>query len=479
MIHPRNCLDITTERKNTFSSLPKTLIISRGSRRRPFASRLAPRVLVILMVLAILVGGSVSAPVAPLHSFAAETTAVSSNAERADLEKQLADLEAQIAANEQTIATLKKQGKSLSSDIKTLTAKVDRLNLQIKAVNLSLARLDKEIAVKEGDIQVTQTKIGRNREALSHALQRAYEQGDVNLVEILLQNPTLTDFVGGMNALLTLQDTLSTTIQKITELKDQLVDEKQDLALQRADAAELKVYQANQRASVEATKKEKNNLLVETKGKESQFQKILVETKKTAAEIRNRIFEFLGGGQMTFGEAYTIAKYAEDGTGVSAALILAVVDRESALGQNVGRCDYVGSMHPTRDIPIFLELTASLSLDPHSVKVSCANADGAYGGAMGATQFIPSTWNIYKARIGEIVGTPNPSPWNNSAAFVGTALYLKDAGASAGSSIASWREAAAKYYAGRRWSRYLWTYGARVAERAQQFAEDIVNLLSA
>lgn len=475
MQHPRNCLDITTGTRNTFSKLPARLIMAQSARRNFFTAQMARKCLGIMAAAILLAGGSVSAPAIPLQSFAAETTAASA-AERETLEKELKELEAQIVEHEKTIISLKKEGKTLSSEIKTLTSKVDKLNLQIRAVTLSLARLDKEIAVKEGDIKVTETKIDKNREALSHTLQQMYEQNQVNLIEVLLQNPTLTAFVGGVNTLLTVQNNLSTAIQKITELKNELVDKREELVLQRADAAELKAYQASQRAAVESTKKEKNTLLTATKGKESEFQKLLVETRKTAAQIRDRLFQLLGGGQMTFGEAYKIAKFTEDATGVSAALILAVVDRESALGQNVGRCNYKTAMHPTRDIPIFLELTASLGIDPSTVLVSCANVDGAYGGAMGATQFIPSTWNIYKERIGEIVGTSNPSPWNNSAAFVGTALYLKDAGA--GTSVASWREATARYYAGSRWRRHLWGYGDRVAQKALQFAEDIKELVN-
>lgn len=396
--------------------------------------------------------------------------------DRAALEAQLAQVEREIATYQSTIDDYKTKGKTLSSEVKKLDAEAKKLALEIKAITLSLARLDADITKNGTNIQVTDAKLRFNRKALGEAMQSLAEEGDVNLAEMLLTHPALSDFFNNVEGLLSVKDGLSEKVEKVAATKEELIDLKEELARKKADTEYLKQARDTEKKSLAKKKAERDNLLIQTKGQESQYQALMQESKKTAAQIRSRIFEFLGGGQMTFETAYQIAKTAGDLVGVRPAMLLAVLDRESALGKNVGRCSYESAMHPTRDIPLFLALTAELGLNPATTLVSCANKDGAYGGAMGPAQFIPKTWNMYRARIVGLTGSRPPSPWRNIDAFTATALYLKDAGASAVRDDAADRAAAARYYAGGSWRNYLWTYGERVVSKARQFEDDIASL---
>ncbi len=398
---------------------------------------------------------------------------ISSQEERARLERELAEVEQQIRVYENTIDDYRKQGRSLQGEIKKFNSEIGKLNLQIKAINLSIAQLDEEIVKNQGEIKNTETKLRFDKNALTAALQAMYEQDSITLAEIILANPRLSDFFSGVNSLLEVQDNFRATLQKTIETRSQLLDQKEQLALKKSDKVSLKLYRDSEKKLVEVKKQDKDEILKITKGQEERYQDLLKQSRKTAAEIRNRIFEFLGGGQLTFEQAYKLAKSAGDVVGVRPALILAVLDKESALGQNVGRCSYRTAMHPTRDTPIYLAMAAELGLNPETMSVSCPNSDGAFGGAMGPAQFIPSTWKIYRNRIVEMTGNSPPSPWRNFDAFVATALYLKDSGAGMENNPDTIRRAAAKYYAGGRWRKYVWTYGARVLSKSRQFEEDI------
>ncbi len=411
-----------------------------------------------------------------------------SSEERKSLEAQLGELEKQIGQYEVKVAEYKKQGKTLQSEINLLNNKVAKLNLQIKAINISLGKVNNDIDTTQSRIVLTGNQINDKKIIISGILRSIYENERKGTLTILLTHYKISDFFSELNNLTNIQDRLRINLEQLQDFQNQLSDQKEILASEKEDIMSLKAYQESQRTAIKKTKEEKNDLLKITKGKESEYQNVLAETKKTAAQIRSRIFELLGGGEIKFEDAYKLAQFASEKTGVNPALILAVLDRESALGKNVGRCVYnknpyypdtasnPTTMHPTRDIPIFLQIVQSLNMGPDSVTVSCPiPQDGAYGGGLGPAQFIPSTWVKYQERIAFLTGNNPASPWSNLDAFVATALYLKDAGATNSLGYSA-KVAAAKYYAGSRWSRYLSSYGAAVIAKAQDFLDDIATL---
>ena len=476
--NPRVLGDILPPSKSVYSRLPHRVNLSfEGRRNFPYLEFF--KATVVLAILAVLVLGRTTAPTTP--AFAVDSA---SEAERTQLEAKLKDLESQIADAQAQAAAYQKQGNSLKGEVGKLNAKITALTLEMKANEYAIKQLDFQIS--DTQVKINQTKqdmiVATNNLAL--ILRQIYQTDRTNVISIFLRSQKFSDFFNDVNNLASLQEGLRTSINRITDLKAKLEDDQQTLALSRADKEEVLVIKQQQKAETDQTKAEKNQLLAVTKGQESKYQELAKTKKQEAAQIRSRIFQLLGGGEMSFGDAYKMAKLAGDATGVRPAFILAILDRESALGQNVGKCTYKTAMSPKQklqsdgsyksDIDIFLTLADALNLqNPESLSVSCANADGPYGGAMGPAQFIPSTWMMYSAQISAITGRTPANPWNNSDAFVAAALYLKNSGA-----VTSERTAAAKYYCGGRWNRYVCTnvYAKKVLDQAANFEDDIATL---
>jgi membrane-bound lytic murein transglycosylase B len=399
--------------------------------------------------------------------------------ERTALEAQLQTLETQIDQYQGQVTSYQSQGKTLNGEISILNNKIAGLNLQIQATNLTIEQLNDEITSTQSQIVVTQADIASKQASIQSLMNSIYKNDQTSLIEVFLENPRLSDFWDDTQNITLLQDNLRVAVQQVTDLQGQLQSQVQAAQASEADAANAAEYQQAQAAQIASTKTQKAQLLQATQGQESKYQALLVQTQASAAQIRNRIFQLLGGGQLSFEDAYQYAQVASNATGIDPSFILAILDRESALGQNVGQCNYKTAMSPSNQ-PLFLAIVQSLNIDPNSVEVSCPNADGVYGGAMGPAQFEPSTWDLYSSAVASITGDSPASPWNNADAFVATALYLK--GGMTGCEavytalVSQERCTAAKYYAGSDWQNYLWTYGEAVVDRAQSFAADIQTI---
>lgn len=187
---------------------------------------------------------------------------------------------------------------------------------------------------------------------------------------------------------------------------------------------------------------------------------------KKAAGIRSALFALAGGSAaIPFGDALKYAEFAGAQTGVRPAFLLAILTQETNLGANVGSCylsdadtgagvgintgtKIANVMKPGRDVEPFISITKSLGRDPFHTRVSCPFGGYGYGGAMGPSQFIASTWMLLKSKISAAIGGGEPDPWAPRDAFTASSVYLAGLGATAQTYTAEWN-AACKYYSGK------------------------------
>ncbi len=412
---------------------------------------------------------------------AASSSTQTTAQKQAALEAQLSQLEGQIDQYQNQITADQQKGTSLTGAINTLNAQIAKLNLQIQAINLSLQEINSQITQTTSQIGVTRGEIVSEKTTIGNLLNALNKNDRTGFLESFLKNPQLSTLWDDSENIALFESNLNADVAQLNTLTGTLQDQNQQLAQSQSAAQTAEQYAAAQAQQVAASKAQQAQLLAATKSDAAAKAALAAQAKATAAQIRNQIFQLLGGGSLTFGQAYQYAKVASQATGVNAALILAILNRESALGQNVGQCSYKTAMSPS-NIPIFLQIVQQLGLNPTQMLVSCPNADGVYGGAMGPAQFEPSTWELYVSQIAAITGDNPPSPWSNADAFVATGLYLKGAmqgcEANYSAQLDIDRCTAAKYYAGGGWKNYLWTYGEATVEQEQTFAQDIATITS-
>ncbi len=398
----------------------------------------------------------------PLQVFAALTPQ-----QEAQLRKELAQIEEEARVLNESLKQQQGQTATISRDISVLTNQVKQAELAIQKKNIEIKNLMSGIELKEQTINQLEEKIGRSKKNLIDLMRKTNEADNMSLPEILLGNDTLSDFFVEFDEFTVVERQLNDLIDEVKVIQDQNEKEKQDLQIKQNKEQDVKAEIEQDRRTVAIKKQEKAGLLSISKQTEANYQTVIQQKNAKAASIRAQLFKLRDQEGISFGDAVKYANKVSKFTGVRAAFILGILKQESNLGVNVGQC-YLSNtetgagvgkntgtvfakvMKPDRDVTPFLNITRALGLDPYQTPVSCPLSIG-YGGAMGPSQFIPSTWIGYSARVATTLGISAANPWLPEHAFMATGLFVKDLGAAAGGYSAE-QQAAARYYAGGAWA---------------------------
>ena len=341
---------------------------------------------------------------------------------------------------EKDITKTKQKEKTYENQIYILRSKINQLKSQIDQSNLIIKDLGLQIKDTEASIGQTSLKIEDSKEKLANILRTIYEEDQKSLLEILLSEAELSGFFNNLVALEALNSKSQEFLKNIKTLKSYLEGQKQSLDEEKEGLERQVLIQSLQKKESEKTKKDQEYLLEKTKREKALYQEYLKEAEEKAKEIRKRIFRLAQIPEAeapTLEEAYRLAKYVESITGVRPALLLGLLQVESAIGQNVGQCNCPYCKYPDvswktvmaeNQWQSFLEITQELGLNPDTTPVSCWVDGGKIqmGGAMGPAQFMPNTWLKlgYKKSVEEITGRVPANPWRVPDAFLAAGLYL-------------------------------------------------------
>ena len=420
---------------------------------------------------------------------AALVSAQSTADTQAALQAELAQNLAQQAVLQSSNTTLQGQAAGLQHDTSLLQAQIDQAKLKIAAANLKISQLTTGIGQKTDTITQLTQKTADSKASLAQLIRQTSMVEGYSLPDVILSSQSLSDFFNDLYVYSTLDTSLTTLVSDIQTAQAQTEAAKTDLSNQRDSVSNQKYIITQANDVVVAKQKQLNDLLAATKKTQTGYATVLAQRQARATAIRTALFQLAGGSKgIPFASALQYANQAYKATGVQPAFLLAILTQETNLGANVGTCNLPGDPAskqwqaimpgPTSgssrdDQTAYLKITSALGLDPASQPLSCPMGAG-WGGAMGPSQFIPTTWLAYAPRVTAALGESGmANPWSPLDAFTASSVYLADLGASAGTYTAE-RTAALKYYAGGNWQKAANAfYGNQVMAKVQSIQDNI------
>lgn len=393
--------------------------------------------------------------------------------EAADQQQLIQAKQQEIDALTAKIAALQSRRDTTAAEAEVAAAQLQQLKQQLAKAELertqtqqNIQATQKESAAVGQEIDALQTAVAVHQEHLGELVRQLYEQEHGSLIQMFFTSDSLGDVLAQRAAYQKLQQDTVTVIQAMRHTEDDLHARQQQLSDKQQELQALHTLLAAQENDISVQQRQQAAFVHQKQSKQATYEARLAEAERARQEISQDLFTLKNAHvKVTLTQATDMARYAAKLTGVRAALLLAVLKVESNVGASIGSGTFPDDMHPDSREP-FLRITKKLGLDPYKAPISARPRSFAgWGGAMGPGQFMPATWEAMSDRLEKLVGH-TPNPYDLTDAFVATALFLADKGAT---NPAQEYEAVNRYIAGPNWQRFTW-YGDRVLAVAKEYA---------
>jgi len=388
------------------------------------------------------------------------------------LKAEQAQLQADVDLLSKDVSNLQGQQATIEQAIALIDAQIREAQAKIKLRTLTIDGLTRDIGTKSRSISDLEAKLVRSEQSVAGLIRRTRESDDISIPQMILSGKNFSDFFVEIDSVQTIKSSLDALMDNVRDFKTQTEEEKGALEDRKTKEADARASIQAQQKIVEKKKAEQAQLLAIKSSQVKTYKQFVADKQARIAQIKSALFDLQGTNGIPFGDAYNYAVEASKATGVRPAFILAILTQESDLGKNVGSClltdlasgdgkgknsgsSFQRVMAAPRDTTPFAVITSRIGRDWRSTPVSCPPGAKYYvgrgfGGGMGPSQFIASTWELFKKRIGAAVGVgaDQADPWNPEHAIVATAIYVDDLGAGKGGYTAE-RNAACRYCSGR------------------------------
>jgi murein DD-endopeptidase MepM/ murein hydrolase activator NlpD len=184
-----------------------------------------------------------------------------------------------------------KQGEraSLSNQLAILENRLAKAELDIENTNIEIDRVGLEIKKVDLEIQDKDKKINQQKEHLTSVLQLIQRQDSSSLLEVLLLNNSLADFVNQVKYLEDINDEIGESLDALNQYKAQLKEQKDILVEKNRNLVSLKSQLEEQQDALSGERENKNYVIAQTKSSEAEYQRLLaaakLEQEQAAAEI--------------------------------------------------------------------------------------------------------------------------------------------------------------------------------------------------
>ncbi len=174
--------------------------------------------------------------------------------------------------------------KVYEADLEELDGEVQKYTEEVNALSDKVAKAQSEVEEINANLQNVSANYEATEQLLNTRLRVLYENGFVNMWEVLLSADSITDFLAKYNVLATLIETDKQNLQEMNDQKKYIQSLKESAELKRLQIEQAEYDVQKSKEALEDAVASKTNKLNQLEGSKSKLKTIIANLKKERAK---------------------------------------------------------------------------------------------------------------------------------------------------------------------------------------------------
>ncbi len=194
-----------------------------------------------------------------------------------EYEEKIKQIDKEIAEQQKLIQNTSLKANEIQAQIQTLTATRNKLKKDISRTQDVIKK--SELTIQKLGVEITdkQRKIGQLEEGLSQSLRDIEKESNSNVLEIVFQTGSMSDFFAQLVEIQKFKEKLIDKKYELLNINRELNQQKSEEEKTKEELEKEKKILAGQHETVLSTEKAKSGILAATKGEQAKYEQLLRE----------------------------------------------------------------------------------------------------------------------------------------------------------------------------------------------------------
>jgi murein DD-endopeptidase MepM/ murein hydrolase activator NlpD len=252
-------------------------------------SKISGRFLKISLLIFILAGLLVAAPLVFSQYGSTDDEINDLNLKIQNQKKQLEQLRARQQEYQAQIELKQRDRINLSNQLAILENRLAKAQLDIEGANLEIDKTNLEIKKIEVDSTNLDEEIEKQKQHITNLLRLIYKQDQVSVLEMLLLNDSLTEFLNQAKYLEDTNKEIGSSVEELKLVKERLDQNKLTLGEKNKELVSLKEKLEEKKGNLAYEQENKTFIMEETRSSEREYQNLLQQAKREQQQAEAEI----------------------------------------------------------------------------------------------------------------------------------------------------------------------------------------------